>query len=57
MVSRINLEIELGKVKETLENLEAEIMVLERLVCLVAEKVGVDYDVWREVCVWEEVKS
>jgi len=56
-VSRINLEIELGKVKETLENLFVEVLMVEMLLCSIAEKLDVDYDVRSKVCVWEEVKS
>jgi len=56
-VSRINLEIELGKVKETLENLFVEVLMVEMLLCSIAEKLNVDYDVRSNVCVWEVNES
>ncbi len=55
--TRMDLEVELGKLREMVTNMYAEVMMIERLLCEIAEKLQVDKDLLEEVCSHWSVKE
>ena len=48
--SRIDLTSELGRLNEMVSSLYVEVMMIERLLCEVAEKLRIDSDTYHDVC-------
>lgn len=56
-LSRIDILVEIERIKQKLDNMFEEIIILNQLVCLVAEEAGVDNNILKELCLTEVRKE